>query len=174
MTGRRTRRWFDRLRAALGRGPSSREGTSLDGFSARSRPPAVTNPPPNAMRSAPAAHHAAADAPSAATDDGATEAAEDPAATDAGEATETPVAGEAPASSGAAETAQEPASDDATATSDPPPVRVHTDRLGRRVAPMELSPTEALRLADQGRAGLARRELPPDHGPRGSGDTDEP
>jgi hypothetical protein len=45
---------------------------------------------------------------------------------------------------------------------DGPGVRVHADRLERRVGPLELSPTEALRLADEGPTGLSRRELPPD------------
>lgn len=45
------------------------------------------------------------------------------------------------------------------------PVRIHQGRLDRRVAPLELSPTEALRLATEGPRGLSRRQLPPDPGP---------
>lgn len=51
-----------------------------------------------------------------------------------------------------------------TATGPPratPTARVHRDRLDRRVTPLELSPTEALKLAEEGRSGLARRDLPP-------------
>lgn len=59
----------------------------------------------------------------------------------------------------------------APAGHDGPDVRVHADRLERRVGPLELSPTEALRLADEGRTGLSRRELPPDPSrPGGGGD----
>jgi hypothetical protein len=50
----------------------------------------------------------------------------------------------------------------------PPDVRVHTERLGRGVGRLELSPTEALRLAREGRGSLVRRELPPDRGSGGS------
>jgi hypothetical protein len=49
------------------------------------------------------------------------------------------------------------------------PVRVHHDRLDRRVGPLELSPAEALRLADRGPASLARRRLPPDGAGGGEG-----
>lgn len=42
------------------------------------------------------------------------------------------------------------------------PVRVHHERLERRVTPLALSPAEALRLATEGRSGLSRRGLPPD------------
>ncbi|WP_169786679.1 hypothetical protein [Nitriliruptor alkaliphilus] len=41
------------------------------------------------------------------------------------------------------------------------------------MGPLELSPTEALRLADEGRTGLSRRELPPDAS-RASGGEDGP
>lgn len=55
----------------------------------------------------------------------------------------------------------------------PPPsgprVRVHEARLDRRVAPVALSPSEAVRLADEGHGSLPRRGLPPDpEGPGGS------
>jgi hypothetical protein len=50
----------------------------------------------------------------------------------------------------------------------PPSVHVHADRLGRGVGRLELSPTEALRLAREGRGSLVRRELPPDQEPGGS------
>jgi hypothetical protein len=53
---------------------------------------------------------------------------------------------------------------DASPESVTPEVRVHTARLDRRVGPLELSPTEAVRLATQGRPGLLRRTLPPDPG----------
>jgi hypothetical protein len=39
---------------------------------------------------------------------------------------------------------------------------VHEDRLDREVPPLELSPSEALRLAREGRRVLVRRDLPPD------------
>lgn len=44
-------------------------------------------------------------------------------------------------------------------------MRVHGSRLARGVGPVDLSPSEALRMADEGRESL-RRELPPD--PEGS------
>lgn len=46
-------------------------------------------------------------------------------------------------------------------------VSVHADRLERGVEPLALSPTEALRLAREGRGSLVRRELPPDTAPEG-------
>lgn len=175
MTGRRTRRWLDRLRAAIGRGPSSPDRTGLDGFSARSRPQTVKNPPPHARSSAPTARERADTAPAA------------PAGREAPGAPARPVAREAPV---ADEPAAPPAPDevpdptpepslaeagDDEARPDEPRVRVHRGRLERRVAPLELSPTEAVRLAEEGRAGLSRRELPPDvegDDPGGSGDSD--
>lgn len=52
-------------------------------------------------------------------------------------------------------------SEDTTSRKEPA-VRVHQARLDRRVGPLELSPSEAVRLADQGPRGLARRALPAD------------
>jgi hypothetical protein len=53
-----------------------------------------------------------------------------------------------------------------------PPIRVHTGRLERQVDPLALSPTEALRLAREGRASLIRRDLPPDVPPGGEDEDD--
>ncbi|MTV26493.1 hypothetical protein FTX61_13880 [Nitriliruptoraceae bacterium ZYF776] len=50
---------------------------------------------------------------------------------------------------------------DAPAATSAPTVRVHRGRLERGVGPLELSPTEAVRLAEEGPRAL-RRELPPD------------
>lgn len=165
MAGRRTWRWLDRLRAAIGRGPSS-DSTSLDVFSARSQPPGVTNPPPNATYGAPHAHErpSSAPAPSAPPDTAVPgEAPGAPVTTGGAGASE---GGEAPAPPEAREVPEAPtsAAAGAPAQADPsaPRIRVHEQRLDRGVAPMELSPTEALRLATEGPTGLSRRDLPPD------------
>jgi hypothetical protein len=99
-------------------------------------------------------------------------AAETPEAAVAPVADEEPSLPEPPAASGPPEVADEPAPPRGTA-GEGPAVRVHPDRLERGVGPIELSPTEALRLAREGRASLVRRELPPDQGPEGS-DADGP
>jgi hypothetical protein len=49
-------------------------------------------------------------------------------------------------------------------------VQVHRARLARQVGRLDLSPTEALRLAEEGRSGLSRRGLPPDTTDRTDGD----
>lgn len=175
MTGRRTWRWLDRLRAAVGRRPSQ-DSTAPGTFSARSQPPGVTNPPPNATLRAPDARARPTSAPTTRDD------RDTPAPVEAREGTVTPGADgvvappvphearDAADAGGASSTSSAGGTrPDDTAGPDPadpsaPPVRVHEDRLERGVAPMELSPTEALRLATEGHVGLSRRDLPPDTG----------
>jgi hypothetical protein len=178
MTGHRTRRLWDRLRAAFGREPS-RDVTPRGGYSARSQPPAVTKVLPTATSGAPDARPGTPDAQAS---DSGTVAAEAAAAHEAPGAGDAAVV-EAPAGAPATPPNGGPTADPAPPRPDQPPphgaaprdatspeVRVHEGRLDRRVAPMELSPTEALRLANDGPAGLSRRELPPDTSGGSGGD----
>jgi hypothetical protein len=165
VTGRRTWRWLDRLRAAIGRGPSS-DSTSLEVFSARSQPLGVANPPPSATHRAPHAHDRPSSAPASLAPPDTAVPAEAPEVTVARDGHGASEVGEAAASPEAREALDAPtsAASGPSAPVDPsaPPVRVHERRLERGVAPMELSPTEALRLATEGPTGLSRRDLPPD------------
>lgn len=175
MTGHRTWRWLDRLRAAVGRRPS-RDSTAPGTFSARSQPPGVTNPPPNATLRAPDARARPTSAPTSLDDRDtpapveAREGTVAPGAAGVGAAPAVPEAGEAGEARGSSSRSPAGAArPDDSVEHDPtdaaaPPVRVHEDRLERGVAPMELSPTEALRLATEGHIGLSRRDLPPDAG----------
>jgi hypothetical protein len=168
VSGRRTTGWFDRLRTVFGRplaGQRNRQPPRHDPTPSRD----VAERPPKATDSAVAAHPSPPRAPNESAPPPAgvapgAEAAPAPPATPA-----VPGDRDTDGADGDHETdGAGGAAPDVEPPSGAPRVRVHEERLDRRVAPLELSPTEAVRLAREGRGSLVRRELPPDEALGGS------
>lgn len=124
-------------------------GDATDGGGARG--PAAGGPPPPPV---PPAGEVAASGGAAAVDEGPPPAPKAADAADAADAAEPP---------GRVEPPVPPAGEQVG-----PHVTIHHRRLERAVPPLDLSPSEAVRLAEGGPDALRRRELPPDATPGGS------
>lgn len=166
MVAGRGPRWLDRLRATFGR--TAREEPSHSGHpDAPSRSQEVVRRPPTASdrprdaRDTPdgPAQRTVEGAPTGATGAQVPDEAPEVDGAPAPEGTPAPDEAVAPEAPAPGEVAGDPAG---AADDDVPPVRVHEGRLERQVDPLALSPTEALRLAREGRSSLVRRDLPPD------------
>jgi hypothetical protein len=161
VVGRRAQRWIERLLPRRWRRRSAPDATAVGVFTARSSPPGVRERPPTAREGAEGAHPGTlrvggGGAPVAPLGQQAVRTAEsEPVA---------PVSPEPRHAASPWDDLDDAGGDDAPPREDVPGVRVHTGRLERRVGPLELSPTEAVRLATEGRPGLLRRSLPPDPG----------